>query len=677
MVEGEVGEPQVTETSAIPADAESAPATSNLLGDREEWNEEDEDYDNYDEDGEGEDDDDADADAEAEEIARRLRDQLWADINAARATANAQPAQAPLPSNAATLPTNVPQTISKKEEEALVTMTTILAFANKDVLVRNTLATAVIPDSNGDNVLDLLTRSVTSRTIPKVLAKPLSNLLVTLVRSDTLFATLRHSNAPALHLDKGKRKRDEVDDSQLQEEEPASKRVFYGQPDLLARVTDAVRIVTQTLGVHSVVSPLDPSVVDSIQLQLHQIFLFAVTSSSNGGTEMNPLQEISGLIQVIGVLSGIQIGPIADPHNETAPKDQPSKTTPGASSNSIVPSIPKGDIGTAVYPCTTCRKIFSRLFSLRAHQRVHGSDRSYQCTICSVNFVRSHDLKRHAKLHEKTTWRCTGCGKSFSRRDAITRHKNSSRNRGFEGEACVNGGIVEVELDEGAEKLVRERQGKFSGDAIANQTSGATGYGAAGAVPSSEPEGPLEEGEVQQDIIARVQEVVMSLHGLLSTHVGATLGAPSATDGASVPMTEDPAAGQATLASVIARAQSQSLPARVQGSATGGEPDPTPYDAGARENETGPGWGETPTLQSGVSPSQVADRPASAGMPSLSMYGLSNDQALLLEQAIANAASAAQAQAEAEAALEEEEEDYDDGVPDNGQDDNNTDVQKS
>jgi Tfp pilus assembly protein PilX len=52
-------------------------------------------------------------------------------------------------------------------------------------------------------------------------------------------------------------------------------------------------------------------------------------------------------------------------------------------------------------------------------------------------------------------------------------------------------------------------------------------------------------------------------------------------------------------------------------------------------------------------------------MPSLSMYGLSDQQTKLLELAIANAASAAQAQAEAEAALEEEEdyfqddEDYD------------------
>ncbi len=55
----------------------------------------------------------------------------------------------------------------------------------------------------------------------------------------------------------------------------------------------------------------------------------------------------------------------------------------------------------------------------------------------------------------------------------------------------------------------------------------------------------------------------------------------------------------------------------------------------------------------------VAD--AGGMMPSInakasSLYGLSPEQTLMLERAIASAASAAQLQAEAEAALEEEEE---------------------
>jgi hypothetical protein len=61
---------------------------------------------------------------------------------------------------------------------------------------------------------------------------------------------------------------------------------------------------------------------------------------------------------------------------------------------------------------------------------------------------------------------------------------------------------------------------------------------------------------------------------------------------------------------------------------------------------------------------QDTDQPVAGVVPSLSLYGLSDDQALMLEQAIANAASAAQAQAEAEAALEEED-DYEEGALDN------------
>jgi len=92
------------------------------------------------------------------------------------------------------MPSQIP---SKKEEAAIATMKAILAFTEKDTMVHNTLASAIIPESNGNNVLDLLTRSVASGTVPKAVAKPLSHLLVSLASSDALFSTLRHSNAPA------------------------------------------------------------------------------------------------------------------------------------------------------------------------------------------------------------------------------------------------------------------------------------------------------------------------------------------------------------------------------------------------------------------------------------------------------------------------------------------------
>jgi hypothetical protein len=648
-----------TETASL---ANTTPMVHPVI-DHEDWNEDDENYED-----EGEEDDYADA--EAEEIARRLRDQLWADINAARANAHAAPTTIPpeIPpseslSQTSPAASHIP---SKKEEAAITTMKAILAFAEKDTLVRNTLASAIVPESNGNNVLDLLARSVALGTIPKAVAKPLSHLLVSLASSDVLFSTLRHSNAPAIQLDKGKRKREE---DWSQNDERTFKRPFYGHHDLQTQVTDAVRIVTQALSAPSATSrSLDPALVASIQLQLHQIFLFAVTSSAGGGPDMNALQEICGLIQVIGVVSGIQIGPT--PGANAPPRPPPSQQQPHKPSlpspNPIVQmpqpgpsSVQIGDIGTAVYPCPTCRKSFSRLFSLRTHQHLHGPDRPFSCTACPASFARAYDLKRHVKVHDKTAWKCTGCDKMFSRPDAIKRHKNSTRNRGGQEDACANGAIEEVELGEGEVRSAKDgRHAKTWSDAVGNQVSGVTEYSL------SAEDGPPEEGEVRMDVIARVQSAVMSLHGLLSAHVATTLGAPPGTEAS--PQHGDPTGSQATLASVIARVQLQNLPFRAVESSpaipSGDEQLAVASTSQPNSSSVSQQNRDTENSQKQI---QDTDHPAAVAVPSLSLYGLSDDQALMLEQAIANAAFAAQAQAEAEAALEEEEDGYEEERMDN------------
>ncbi|KAG0693755.1 hypothetical protein DFH29DRAFT_776724, partial [Suillus ampliporus] len=78
-------------------------------------------------------------------------------------------------------------------------MTNVLNIAGKDPLVHSTLASAVVPGA-GNSVLEILNHTVAAGTISKDLAKSLSLTLVSLARSDVLFAALRHSNAPALQL---------------------------------------------------------------------------------------------------------------------------------------------------------------------------------------------------------------------------------------------------------------------------------------------------------------------------------------------------------------------------------------------------------------------------------------------------------------------------------------------
>lgn len=598
-----------------------------------------------------EDDEYQDDEEEAEEIARRLKEQLWADISKAQAAQANERTQNPqalssvqtshLGGRLVTLGSC--KAVSRKESAALETMRSILALTAKDPEAQSTLSGTLVPNSN-DNILEVLSRTVHDGAIPSCLAKILSPMLVSLARSDTLFATMRNSNVPAVQLDKGKRQREESDEEQRLAESRTFKRPTLAHNDTERQIMEAVRVVSSALSVNSASSDgtMDPSVISAIQLQLHQIFLFAMTSSAGGGQEMLALQEIGGLIQVIGVLSGTQIGPTAPP--QVAPTDPHTSST--------LPFQPRSwmfsDIGTAVYPCLIprCRKTFCRLFSLRAHQRIHAVHRPFRCTTCPASFARNHDLKRHAKLHEKRAWQCAGCDKMFSRRDAIKRHKNSSAARGGKGELCVNAAIREVEVDRnGDENVVREgRRTKMWTDIVTNTVG-----------PSYGDHGVLEDGEVHADIIQRMQEAVLSLHPTLQAHVSRALG----TDHAAPPLHLDPTGGQATLASVIARAQMQNMTSQFQPPVHQSNSTEQPFLHSDDSLVVSAGPQDLPSATEGGSQTG-----GTVSAPQLSLYGLSETQRALLEQAIANAASAAQAQAEAEAALEEDEDGDDHGESD-------------
>lgn len=592
---------------------------------------------------EDEEDEDADIDAQAQEIALRLGQQLWEDIN------NAQAAQAA--SNALTNPSG--QKLSRKEEAVISTMKTVLSLIEQDAAAKNVLESTALLANTG-NILETLQRCVTTNSVAKHICTPLSHALVSLAKSENLFGGLRHSNIPSMELDKGKRRREEGDES-LMHRPP--KRPYILDGDLYAQVSEAVRVITQALG-NAPSQALDPNFISSIRLQLHQVFLFAVTSSARGGHEMHALQEISGLIQVIGVLSGIQIGQPPETLSSNAPYAAHTWMNQSQAFTAMT------DIGTAVYPCLVagCGKVFSRLYSLRAHQRGHSTHRPFRCTICPASFARNHDLKRHVRLHDKKAWRCEGCHKIFSRRDAIKRHKTGSKTRGVKSEICINADVVEVDLDDegGEDSLREERRTKLWNGIVAS--------GVNTAQDAHRNAYATEEGELPSEVIVNTQAVVLGLQGLLQSHVGSALGTPQAQQ---MPLTTDPTNGQATLASVIARAQLQSVPVKqVPDIASSAAVAPMPSSiipTASTENIDG----QDVTMSS----PNAADPSATPIIPSLSMYGLSDEQAKMLELAIANAASAAQAQAEAEAALEEEDENENDSSE--GNDSDGTDDQET
>jgi uncharacterized Zn-finger protein len=77
-------------------------------------------------------------------------------------------------------------------------------------------------------------------------------------------------------------------------------------------------------------------------------------------------------------------------------------------------------------PVPGCGSTFTRRFNLKGHLRSHTSERPYACEWpgCDKAFARQHDCKRHYQLHSAKagTHMCQGCGKSFSRTDALNRH---------------------------------------------------------------------------------------------------------------------------------------------------------------------------------------------------------------------------------------------------------------
>jgi hypothetical protein len=88
-----------------------------------------------------------------------------------------------------------------------------------------------------------------------------------------------------------------------------------------------------------------------------------------------------------------------------------------------------------LFACYYCPKRFTRGFTLVEHYRAHRNARLFSCTLCGKGFNRQHDRRRHEKacsglkqfkchgiLESGASW---GCGRRFSRAEALRRHSKS------------------------------------------------------------------------------------------------------------------------------------------------------------------------------------------------------------------------------------------------------------
>lgn len=588
-------------------------------------------YETEGEDWEGDDDeedeDDGDIDAEAQEITRRLEAELAAMGALTEAPEpeheHIPEQQYPDPPSPRPPPRAQPTAIDLSRSHELVsTLSTIVSLVQRDPIIRTAFSTTHVPLVPGGSVLSVFTDIISSGSVGKGIALSLSQIVLSLAQSDSLFG---HRPPPPVQTQK--RKRDERENVPPPNPRP-QKRQVVSQGHLAEQLSDAIALVANVINADPS-KPLDPASVASMSSQLHQIFLFSVTSLGSAGSNAPALQEISGLIQIIGLLSGIQIGQnVSQPPSQT----QPYATSTLASWSQPQPSTPY--IGTAVYPCNIngCSKIFSRLFSLRTHQRAHFAERPFRCERCPASFARNHDLKRHAKLHDRTAWKCACCEKIFSRRDALKRHRDVARGRGT---GCGAAPVTEVALDADHERGTREeRRAKLWHNVGTGEPPPVDDHG-------------LEEGEVLPEVVMMIQAAVLGLHAPLLARARSALGTAAVS---AVGAGQEPQQTPATWATVFARAFA-----------------PRPVEAPAMLTQPAqPDAPAAPQTEPAAPPADQAAASAIIGdevLASLPMIGLTDEQTRLLEEAIAHAASAAQAQAEAEADMEENAEDSESDDP--------------